>query len=354
MMAADADAGGRPETWRGLHMQDGGPESLPLLKRVIAEKLRPARVNALIYGIGYNFQFTSHPEIKGAWTKPQVRELAAACRAAGIRIIPHINCLGHQSWKQTLGALLTAHPEFEEPPDARTTQADPAKPEFYTRSWCPSNPKVHPFVSDLIDELLDVFQADAFHAGMDEVFVIASTKCPRCRGLSPGDVFARAVTDLHRRLRKRGAIMLMWGDRLLDGKATGMGEWEASMDGTADALKRIPTDIIICDWHYGAYADYPSLDIFRKAGFRVWPSVWKSPEGARAFMAAASARKDPKILGTLATTWISGARFAATLLGDSSAPPGGSADELDIARNALDVLSAAAAAHPAPPLIRVR
>ena len=44
--------------------------------------------------------------------------------------------------------------------------------------------------------------------------------------------------------------MLMWGDRLLDGKKMRYGKWEAAANGTAPAIDRIPKDIILCDWHY--------------------------------------------------------------------------------------------------------
>jgi hypothetical protein len=37
-------------------------------------------------------------------------------------------------------------------------------------------------IFDLLDELLDAFDVDAMHVGMDEVFLIGDDKCPRCRG----------------------------------------------------------------------------------------------------------------------------------------------------------------------------
>jgi hypothetical protein len=42
----------------------------------------------------------------------------------------------------------------------------------------------------------------------------------------------------------------LWGDRLLDGKLTGLGEWEASCNDTHAAVDLIPKDVVICDWHY--------------------------------------------------------------------------------------------------------
>src|SRR5258707_12078441 len=50
----------------------------------------------------------------------------------------------------------------------------------------------------------------------------------------------------------------LWGDRLLDGKLTGLGEWEASRNDTHAAVDLIPKDVVICDWHY-ARADQTAV-----------------------------------------------------------------------------------------------
>ncbi len=41
---------------------------------------------------------------------------------------------------------------------------------LYCKSYCPLHPEVHKSSFDLADEICDVFETDAFHAGMDEVF----------------------------------------------------------------------------------------------------------------------------------------------------------------------------------------
>ena len=335
--------------WRGLHVLDSGPDSLPALVRLVHEVLGPRKCNVLVYEIDYNFAFTSHPEMaaKGAWTIAQIRELGAACKAEGIRLIPELQCLGHQSWKKPPGALLVAHPDFEEPSDKKNPQSDIASDEFYCRSWCPSHPQVHAFVSDLIDELVDAFQTDAFHVGMDEVFLIGSEACPRCGKLNPADLYAHAVNDLHHRLHKRGVTMLMWGDRLLDGKATGYGDWEAATNGTAPAIDRIPTDIVICDWHYdgGVTGAYPSLKIFADRGFRVWPTVYKNLDASLGFLKAAREAADPRVLGGLASIWMPAGTMAATLFGDGRVAADPDDPQYRIAATALADLEAAW--HPA-------
>jgi hypothetical protein len=226
VLAAGASRGAGPdegrkqgEPWRGVHLMSPGHDGVPLLKKAITEGLAPLGVNALILEINYNFDYRSHPELRagGGLTAADACELAALCREHGIRLIPMFNCLGHQSWARHTVPLLTKHPELDETP-----KVPPDNKGIYCRSWCPLHPDVNPIVFALMDELIDAFQADAFHVGMDEVFLIASDQCPRCRGKDPAELFARAVNDYHKHLVDgRRLTMLMWGDRLLDDKTMG-------------------------------------------------------------------------------------------------------------------------------------
>jgi len=88
------------------------------------------------------------------------------------------------------------------------------------------HPKVHEVVLPLVDEICEVFEADAFHAGMDEVFYIGESQCPRCSGKDKAELFAGEVRLIHDHLHERKRQLWIWGDRLLDGKATGLGEWK--------------------------------------------------------------------------------------------------------------------------------
>jgi len=285
--------------WIGVHV-DASSRNLDALRHSIPE-LGKLGVNALVLEVDYRFSFESHPECKGdnALTKSQARELADLCRANGIRPIPSFNCLGHQSWSRNTGPLLTHHPELDETPGRY-----PNNEGIYCRSWCPLNPQTNPIVFALIDELIDAFAADAFHVGMDEVFIIASDDCPRCKGKDPAELFAKQVNDLHEHLVKgRKVEMLMWGDRLLDSKALGYAKWEASANGTASAIDLIPHEIIICDWHYQKQPEYKSIPLLLSKGFRVWPAGWHDIDAARMLMDYSVAQKNPGMVGYLSTTW---------------------------------------------------
>jgi hypothetical protein len=295
--------------WIAYHLIGLQPDRLDTAKQLVAEGLAPLGFNVLVLEVDYNFQFKSHPELetKGL-TKEQVRELAETCRQHGIRLIPLMNCLGHQSWGARPGALLAKYPQFDETP---AIPHDDQK--IYCREWCPSHPDVNKIVFELIDELIDACDADAFHVGMDEVFLIGDKNCPRCKGKDVAELFAKVVIELHDHLvDQKGVEMLMWSDRLLDSKTTGYGRWEASDTGSHRAIERVPKDIIMCDWHYempktyqnmGQEKPFPSVQFFQEQGFRVLPSPWRNPESAVAFLRVAKQGATDRMLGTLFTGW---------------------------------------------------
>ncbi len=309
------------QAWRGIHFLDSGSDTLPKIKVLIHDVLSKNRCNMVIYEIDYHYWFDSHPEIKqdknASWNKAQVRELVQAFRDEGIKVIPEINCLGHQSWQLPPDGLLKAHPEFEEIPDASPKYTDLNNKEFYCRSWCPLHPKLNPTMFDLFDELIDAFQTDTFHVGMDEVFVIGSKKCPRCKDKNTADIFAGQVTAFHDYFQKKGVTMMMWGDRLLDSKMVHH-VWEGSDNGTSAAIDRVPKDIILCDWHYefAPAGGYPSAKYLTDKGFHIWPTVFRRLPDSVKFMETARDLKSPYVLGTLASVWFP----AAQMLENLSAP----------------------------------
>jgi N-acetyl-beta-hexosaminidase len=250
--------------------------------KFINEELAPRTVNTLILRVDFNFQYTNHPELHdgGALSKADVKKIVEACKQHHIQVIPQINLLGHQSWANHVGGLLRAYPDFDETPWVKMPEkySWPNADKLYCKSYCPLHPKVHEVVFDLVDEICEAFEADAFHAGMDEVFYIGEEKCPRCSGKDKAGLFAGEVTTIRDHLAKSGRKLWIWGDRLLDGKTTGLGEWEASMNGTAGAIDLVPRDVVICDWHYERAE--PTAAYFAFKGFKVVTCPWKREKSA--------------------------------------------------------------------------
>jgi hypothetical protein len=262
---------------RGFCIGAPRPAELDRFLDFIEKGLAPRHVNTLILRVDYNYQYQSHPELadEGALSLADVKRLVAVCRTNNIHLIPQINLLGHQGFGASEGSLLRHYPEFDETPWVKNPEHYkwPNPDNLYCRSYCPLHPKVHEVVFAVVDEVCDAFEADAFHAGMDEVFYLGESKCPRCGGKDKAELFAGEVTRIHDHLQQKGRAMWMWGDRFLDGKVAGLGEWEASYNGTAPAIDLVPKDIMICDWHYER-ADLTAA-YFALKGFNVVSCPWK-------------------------------------------------------------------------------
>jgi hypothetical protein len=265
---------------RGFCICAPQPKELDEFIILIDEELAPRLVNTLILRVDYNYQYESHPELKDnvSLSKKEVKRLLTVCRKNNIRIIPQINLLGHQSWTNKPGNLLKVYPQFDETPLVKIPEKYvwPNAEGLYCKSYCPLHPDVHKVVFDLVDEICDVFETDAFHAGMDEVFYIGEKQCPRCSGKDKAQLFAGEVRTIHDHLAIKGRKLWIWGDRLIDGKTTGIGEWEASYNSTYMAIDMIPKDVVICDWHYERPDQTPVY--FAMKGLNVVTCPWRISE----------------------------------------------------------------------------
>jgi len=270
---------------RGFIIAAPKPSGLADFVKFINEELPPRKINTLILRIDFNYQYKSHPELRdsAALSKGDVKKIVEACKKNGISIIPQINLLGHQSWAGKVGMLLKVYPEFDETPWVKM----PALPSdykwpnpdgLYCKSYCPLSPGVHKVVFDLIDEITDVFEAKAFHAGMDEVFYLGEDKCARCAGRDKAVLFANEVQTIRDHLAENNKELWIWGDRLIDGRATGIGEWAASYNDTYRAIDMIPRDVVICDWQYDQ--DNNTAVYFALKGLRVVTCTWNRPQVA--------------------------------------------------------------------------
>jgi len=265
---------------RGLCIGAPRPSGVDAFTKFITDELAPRKLNTLILRVDWNYQYTSHPELKDsiALSKADVKKMVAACKKSGIRLIPQINLLGHQSWAKTTYSLLRVYPQFDETPHVKMPEKYvwPNADGLYCKSYCPLHPDVHKIVFALIDEICDVFESDAFHAGMDEVFYLGDDKCPRCQGRDKAELFAGEVWKIRNNLAKDGRRLWIWGDRLLDGKTTGYGMWEASYNNTHRAIDMVPKDIMICDWHYERVDK--SAVYFAMKGLQVATCPWRNPD----------------------------------------------------------------------------
>ena len=281
-----------------------------LLVRFIDEWLAPRECNLLVLLTRYAYRFESRPECASpnAISKGSMIEIREACKRNKIKLVPKMNLMGHQSekTKDSMDELLSGHPEFDETPDADEV--------YYCRSLCPTHPEIKPVIFDLMDELVDVCEADAMHIGCDEVFDIGLCDSCKSTGQSTAEIFANWVNALAGHLGERGKRTYMWGDRLLSDR-TGYGTWEASGNGTEGAISKIKKDITICDWHYGNMDAYVSVDILDSHGFEFLACPWRYKANAEKFLEYADKHGGGNLKGFLATTWHSSAVIAKHVMG---------------------------------------
>ena len=297
---------------RGLAIAAPTPRNVDSFVHFMEQELAPRHVNTLILRIDFRYQFTSYPQLTddNALSKGDVKKLVAAAKKARIRIIPQVNLLGHQSWASETGKLLQVYPQFDETPWVQMPKDYkwPNEDGLYCKSYCPLHPDVHKVVFAVIDEICDAFETDAFHAGMDEVFYIGEEKCPRCGGRDKAELFTGEVNKIQAHLKTKNRELWIWGDRLIDGKTTGIGMWEGSYNNTHRAVDLISKDVVICDWHYER-PDKTAV-YFAMKGFRVITCPWRKPDVAVqqlrdmvAFRQQATKQMQGRFLGVMETVW---------------------------------------------------
>lgn len=315
---------------RGFFVAAPRSESIPRFITFIQDELATRRVNTLLLRVDYNFEFQSHPELStdNPLSIRDVKKLVDACNTHGIQLIPQINLLGHQSWATRVNKLLEVYPQFDETPHVKMPLEYkwPNDDGLYCKSYCPQHPDVHNIVFALVDEIMEAFEANAFHAGMDEVFYIGDSDCPRCSGKDRSVLFANEVEKVRKHLIRNGHKLWIWGDRLLDGHTTGLGEWEASINDTHRAIDLISPDVVICDWHYERAE--PTAAYFAIKGFDVLTSTWNKPEVAIAqrdalisFRQNANPELASRYRGMIQTIWSSAESFLDEFYGLSEVDP---------------------------------
>jgi len=274
--------------WRCWHLIGPTlPEALPEAKRVIGV-MAGLKYNVVCIQIDNRLKYERRPALSGTNppTKQQLRELVAYAEQCGMEVIPMTQCWSHFNYFLTKKEFqhLNAHPK-------------PVKGQRGSYwNYCPRHPEVHPLLFDMIEEQLECFpNAKYYHVGLDEISFGPIGEHPLTKDTPPHEVFAEEVQRLYDFVvKKKGLKMCMWGDQLLaehNGRAPHF---------TAKALGKVPKDVIIFDWHYGASKQFRSVEFFRRHGFEVVASGWYEPVNVYYLSKTAF---DQGVLGYGGTTW---------------------------------------------------
>ncbi len=223
-----------------------GQVSTPENVKKIIRFLASMKMNVYMPYLEDLFPFKGYPEIghdRGTYSARQWRELQAYADSFHVRIIPIFQTLGH--YENLLIQKKFRH--LAEYPGGASLQVH--------------NEQTHAFLEKVLDEIIPVFRSVYFHIGADESWDVgkhATAAITARNGL--GSVHAAHYRRVYDLVRKHGKKVMMYGDIILK---------------HPEILTEIPDDIIMFDWHYYPRQEYPSVELFRKAGrsFIVSPGI---------------------------------------------------------------------------------
>lgn len=222
------------------------------------------------------------------WEPEELLDVVSYARAKGLEVVPQMPLLSHQN------VLLGKY-----------------RPDLmYNKStYNPEKQDVYKIIFPMIDEIVALMKPKAFHVGHDEVVGWKLSHYGRFLGLLeralPVDLFVKDISTIYQHLKEIGVETWMWGDMLItpdefpEMHSAGL---HGNSKGYGQMLRRqIPKDIVICDWHYfDDQADYPSLTVLQKEGFRVIGATWEKEDTIRNFSSYAAKHG---AYGMMATTW---------------------------------------------------
>jgi hypothetical protein len=208
-------------TWhRNIHPEDFGYKDKMFCDmtvwRKVTDFLPSCGINTLVIDIGEGLRLDSHPEIatEGALTKSELRAELERLRSIGLNPIPKYNfSCRHNAWMGEWAYMVG------------------------TRAY-------YDFCKDIIEETIELFDTpDFFHLGLDEEIPTAEHAINVCR--SPEKKMEDALY-LFEICNSQGVKPWIWLD------VDGYGGWD-------HLSEKIPKNVIISTWYYGAIHDKASL-----------------------------------------------------------------------------------------------
>lgn len=242
---------------------------------------------------GAELQSLQHLKIEGKtkWSSAEFQEMVRFAQENGLEVIPELKLLSHQKL-----FIKDSQPQYM----YNKATYDPRKKELYEKIVFPA-----------IDELLLLTGATKFHIGHDEVVgwkEIHYRKEILGKGEKqlPPELFLQDILTLHEYLKGKGVETWMWGDMLISKEEFPAMQDRADLNGYngyAALRKRIPKDIVICDWHYqGGQVSFPTALAFATNGNKVLGATWELQETTKNFTKYME-QLPQNGKGMIATTW---------------------------------------------------
>ncbi len=174
----------------------------------------------------------------------------------------------------------------------------------------PTKAQSYDVLFSLYEVLLETYHPSTLLIGHDEIKGLA--RYTGKAGKDPSQLFATSVKNIMRWGSEHGLETAIFGDMLLNhakwgasGAAHG-GDPNFNSGNIPEAIHLLPKQLKILDWHYANKPSYPTVDYFRKMGFRVYGCTWHDPLASETMASSVKTYGGDGIIGT---DW----RFWATL-----------------------------------------
>ena len=268
---------------RAVHLFHG-KNARPFHEKLIGRVLSRFKMNA-VFLQAEQLRWDADPAVAPAWagSKADVKAEIAYAAKRNVTVYPLVQGLGHMEWL------------FSRPQN-RAFAEDGETPYALNVS----NPAALAYLGRFLTEADDLFDAPAFHVGLDEV-TMRGRFPHRSQGKTFADLFLTGARHWHDLFARRGKPIWMWADMLLYAPEVAPSFGTAPTAEDAARLRReLPKDIVMVDWQYSPRPAYPSLKLLRDAGFSVVAATWYDPAGIQQFSRAAA---EVGALGAMQTTW---------------------------------------------------
>ncbi len=231
--------------WRGISddISRGQVSQLADFLYLIKE-LAYYKINMFQPYIEDTFRYNTEPDIgraRGAITKAEMAAMADTAYAFHIEFCPVMECMGHQERALAL-------PQLRKYAERQDETMMPWSFDLVSK-------EAMKFIHSLMDEMIEATpHSQFFHAGCDESFDIGEgPSLAKVEKQGEGKVFADCINQIYQNATvKHGRTLMYYGDMILN---------------HPEALKHLPSDAIIVDWHYIPQEDYPSVRKIKEAGF---------------------------------------------------------------------------------------
>ncbi|MFN8446648.1 MAG: beta-N-acetylhexosaminidase [Caldilineaceae bacterium] len=185
----------------------------------------------------------------GFYTQAEIREVVEYAAQRNILVVPEIEIPGHAL------AALTAYPELS----CRSIAPGLATgPGIFRDIFCAGKEATFDFLSNLLDEMIELFPSPYIHIGGDEAPKARWKSCPNCQWrmqeeklATPHELQSYFTNRIVVHLAKRGKRAIVWNDALnekLDPSVI-VQYWVRNRKGVAEAAKQGRDVINSSHWH---------------------------------------------------------------------------------------------------------